>query len=217
MPRAVMPGDAVAHIAGGPGSIGIGVRSIEDGTTLLLSCAHVFAPRTLVNAEAEDVIESPPILHSLAAQNRIGVVKRFIPFEAFNSVDAATCAPDSGVVVPLATVAGQHILGPWRPGVGASRLAGRSVWRFDKDRGAIPGEIVGIEDHRVSFHDGRPKVQFQSVIHYRAENAPGDSGSVVIDTVTNELLGIHFAGDGFELSLMCFAFLAFDALSISLQ
>ena len=212
--RQLNAGAPISHAGGEPGAVGIGVRSIESGATLILSCAHVLAPRHLVDGPAGNVIESPLSERAHPGSNRIGVLGRAVPFENTNTIDAAICLPDAGINVPVGVIDGEAIRGPWRPGPTAGVLAGRSVWRISASGERVPGEIIGVEDHAVDMLDGRPEVSFRSVLHYKSPNKGGDSGSAVIDDRTGELMGIHFAGDGGELSLMCLAFLVFDALKL---
>jgi hypothetical protein len=210
---AVGASSQACHIAGPPGVISLGVLSATDNSPLLLSCAHVFAPRDHMNLPV-DAIESPPAPGSTVV-NRIGVLKSSVPFTAMSTVDAATCQPDPGVTFPIAQVAGAAITGLWNPTTDTSPLAGRQVWRLDQNQKRVDGEIVAVDSQDVDLLDGLARVHFEGVIRYRAPNQGGDSGGAVIDTLTNQLMGIHFAGSGAE-GLFCVGLSCFKALSLKL-
>jgi hypothetical protein len=215
--KMVQAGDPAAHISGEAGVLGVGVRSSDDGSPLLLGCAHVFAPRNhRAPPPAANIIEAPPAPSSPSLANRIGTLKLFTQFGAANTIDGATCAPDAGTTFPIATVAGQVLTGIWDPTVNTGPLAGRKVWRLDQTGKRVDGEIIGVEAHDVDFLDGFPSVHFTSVIRYQASNQGGDSGGAVIETLTNQLMGLHFAGDGGSQSLFCLASLIFKTLRIKL-
>lgn len=203
----------VAHVSGPAGLITAGVLSKDGNSTLLLSCAHVFAPRNHMDSI---VIESPPAPGS-SIINRIGVLKSFTKFSANSTIDAATCTPDSGVTIPVAQVNGQRLSGFWDPDTNPAPLSGRSVWRVDSGGNRVDGVISGVDNQDVNYFDGFPAVHFQGVIRYTAPNQGGDSGAAVVDTATNQLLGIHFAGDGGDQSLFCLASLVFPTLGVKLS
>jgi hypothetical protein len=210
---AVGPSSQACHVAGPPGVISLGVLSATDNSPVLLSCAHVFAPRDHMNLPV-DAIESPPAPGSTVA-NRIGVLKSSVPFTTVSTVDAATCEPDAGVTFPIAQVDGVAITGLWNPATDTSALTGRQVWRLDQNQKRVDGEIIAVDSQDVDLLDGLAVVHFEGVIRYRAPNQGGDSGGAVIDTLTNQLMGIHFAGNGAE-GLFCVALSCFNALSVKL-
>jgi hypothetical protein len=210
---ALQAGSAVAHVSGPAGLIATAVLDNDDNSTLLLSCAHIFAPRNHMDS---NVIESPPAPGSTII-NRIGVLDTFSQFSAQSTIDAATCTPDPGVTIPVAQVNGQRLAGIWDPDTNPAPLPERRVWRIDQNGKRVDGVIAGVDSQDVSYFDGFPPVHFQGVIRYTAPNQAGDSGGAVVDTLTNQLLGVHFAGDSGTQSLFCLASLVFPALGIKLS
>jgi hypothetical protein len=161
-----------------------------------------------------DAIESPPAPGSTVV-NRIVVLKSSVPFTTVSTVDAATCKPDAGVNFPIAQVDGVAVTGLWNPTTDTLPLKDRQVWRLDQNQKRVDGEIIAVDSQNVDLLDGLPKVHFEGVIRYQAPNQGGDSGGAVIDTLTNQLMGIHFAGNGSE-GLFCVALSCFTALSLKL-
>lgn len=219
--RAVQPSDPAAHISGPAGIIGLGVLSNDDGSPVILGCAHVFAPRDHMapGPLAANIIEAPPAPTSNSLANRIGTLKLFTQFsdDNPNTIDAATCTPDTGITFPIAMIAGQSLAGIWDPSADAGPLRGRKVWRLDQQGNRVDGEVIGVDAQDIDFLDGLPRVHFQPIIRYQARNQGGDSGGAVVETLTNLLMGLHFGGDGVDQSLFCLASLVFPALNIKLR
>jgi hypothetical protein len=192
----IQAGDKIAHVRGGAGLVALGVRAVDTGAPLLLSCAHVLAPRDGMFAGPVDgnIIEAPPILDSDSLSNRIGTLKEFVTFEPdHNTIDAATCTPDPGLDLPIGVVSGHLVTDVWDPTVPGTQIAGRKVWRIDSQGDMIEGEILFVDSQLVTLSDGEGKVRFSSILRYRAPNSAGDSGGAVVDALTNQLVGLHFA------------------------
>lgn len=207
---AVQSSGIAAHFHGEPGVISLAALSTADNSQVLLSCAHVFAPRNrLLPQKSDNIIQSPPQIQ------RIGILRDFTVFGLANTVDAAVCTPDTGVTCPTATVAGHSIPSVFDASVVAP--LGRQVWRIDSLGNRIEGTITAVDHVSVDFHDGFDSVPFQTILRYHALNRGGDSGGAVIDTLTDQLVGIHFAGDDGTESVMCLASLVFSALSLKLR
>jgi hypothetical protein len=206
---AVQPGDRVSHLAGKAGLIGLGVRSTNGGGLLILSCSHVLAPRNHLRPGV-NIIESPPLPSPTNPTNRIGELASFKL-----EIDAATCRPDAGVTFPIASVDGTTIRSLFDPeNLG---LRGRKVWRLDRSGTRVEGTLESFDDQEVDLHDGQAPVQFTRVIRYKTPNSRGDSGGAVIDQATNQLVGLHFAGDGSNTGLISQALPIFRSLRIKLQ
>jgi hypothetical protein len=213
---AVKPGDVAAHTSGPEGILGVGVLS-QDGAPLLLSCAHVFAPRDHMapGPLKDNIIEGRPGPPSPAV--RLGTLQDVTAFGDSNTIDAATCAPDPGTTFPIASIAAETLSGVWDPTVNTGPLSGRKVWRLDQTGARVEGEIVGVDAQSVNFLDGFPDVSFHGIISYLAPNAGGDSGGAVVETLTGHLMGLHFAGEGGSQSYFCLASLIFKTLNIKFQ
>lgn len=213
---AVNASSLVSHFKGDAGIIGLGVRSVNDGRPLLLSCAHVFAPRDVLLPDlADNIIESPPIPNSNSLANRIGVLRSFTKFGKRNTIDAATCEPDPSTTFAVGQIGGRAISGVWDPTAPGTQIVGRKVWRINKNGSQVAGEITAIDEQSVAFNDGFPAVQFVSILRYECPNQGGDSGGAVIDTLSDQIIGLHFAGSALNQSLLCLASLIFPNQQIS--
>ena len=196
--------------------IGLGVLD-DDNKPLILSCAHVLAPRDKVldpAADKDQIVEAPPILNSSNPANRVGLLKWFIELEAESLVDAAVAQLDDDVTIPISVLNGVAISGLWKAPANDGDFYDRSVWRIDQHGTQIMGNLRQRDSRTVSLHDGFADVTYKNFILYRALNSPGDSGGAVIDAATHQLVGIHFGGDGFHESWLCEASLIFPALGL---
>lgn len=214
--RVLSPGAPVSHLNGEPGVIGLGVLD-DDNKPMILSCAHVLAPRDKVldpTANKDQIVEAPPILNSSSTANRVGLLKWFIELEAESVVDAAVAQLDDDITIPISMVNGVSISGLWKAPIKDDDFYDRSVWRVDQFGTQVMGNLRRRDSKKVPLHDGFDDVTYKNFIVYRALNSPGDSGGAVIDTATNELVGIHFGGDGFHESWLCEATLIFPALGL---
>jgi hypothetical protein len=217
--RSIGAGAPLTHVRGTPGLAGLAVRTRDTGITVLLSCAHVLAPRDAVSSATDNVIESPSASGTAQPLNRIGVLQTFVPFGSTgNTIDAAICSIDAGIDATVGLLAGETVTQIWEMSPTDPPLKGRDVWRVDQNGGRMPGRIAGkLEAHTVRFHDGFDPVPFESVVRYIAPNSSGDSGGAVIDALTGRFVGLHFAGDGIDQCLLCLAVLMFSALNIRLD
>jgi hypothetical protein len=161
-------------------------------------------------------VGAPPISHSSSAANRIGLVQDFTQFGVDNMIDAAVCAPDPGVTFPIASILGQTISAVWDPSIYTGPLEGRAVWRLNQQGQRVDGQILYVDSQTIDFLDGLPDVCFNTIIRYQAPNTGGDSGGAVIETLTGNLMGLHFAGDSGNQSFFCLASLIFQTLNIKL-
>jgi hypothetical protein len=214
--RDVRAGDQVTHVSSMPGVIGVGVTA-QDNTRLLLSCAHVLAPRDKrirTNPEL-NIIASPPLENAESTPNRIGVLQKFTNFEKdmVYMADAAVAKLDDEVILPPAVIAGDRLTGTWQAPDDDADFRGRKVWRINRHGQRTEGVLVGYDAQEVSFPDG-DKVEFESVVRYETTSDSGDSGGAVVDVLTGKLVGLHFAGDKVKHGLICLASIIFPAFGL---
>jgi len=190
--RMLMPGQSIGHRVGTSGALGL----IVDGNTsgrFLLSCAHVLSPPIAI---LRDQIESPADPDGVAGPNTVGELFYGMSFRNGGQFDM-----DAALVVPTAPnleLSNQSLgLGP-NPDFDvitpANQMSfrGHGVRRFSF---ATPHDgVFDSIQNNVPVLLNNMSMRFNGVFAYRGDVRDGDSGSPVINLVTNRLLGLHFAG-----------------------
>jgi hypothetical protein len=188
--RTVRPGDSIGHIVGTSGVIGLMVDHAKG--RFILSCSHVLAP-TIANVG--DAVESPADRESVAGPNTVGQLVSRTVFQPGlqHDMDAALARPAGGVTLTNANLPlsrpprfanvtalniGAYLDHPViRVALGASQAG-----VFDSIENNVPVAMMG------------DVFRFSGIYAYLAPNQDGDSCAPVVDRITGEVLGLHFAG-----------------------
>lgn len=177
------------------GTFGLAVKA-TDGNPFALTCSHVVSPWFRDNP-LNDVIESPPDKDGQAGPNQIGTVHswtKLVP-GATHICDAALVAPGAGVQLsnaPLQLPASSPVAS-----FGIGDLAGNPklhVQAFTR-RKAVSGVLKSVQNHFSMRFLGKT-FGFRDVVEvaYDENMIEGDSGAVVLQSATRQILGLHFAG-----------------------
>lgn len=195
--RTVLAGQSMGHFIGVRGTFGLAVRD-TSGQSYALTCAHVVAPRFL-DDPTDDEVESPADDDGVAGPNVMGHVFEWTLLDsaALNTADAALVKPKSGITLSntplgLSTPPRLSTLTP-------AQFAGMKhrAAIVQSHRGAISAVIDSIANDLPFDFDGR-LFRFTDIVSYIASVGPGDSGSAVIDVMSRDVLGLHFAGHQIE-------------------
>ena len=190
--RTVNAGDSMGHVIGTFGTFGLAVRDAA-GQVYALTCAHVVAPHFL-NATGA-AVESPADNSGDAGPNVMGKVFRFTGFveAALNTADAALVKPASHVTLSNASLG---LSSPPRFSMlTPAQFAGMKnrTAIVQSHRGAVAAVIDSVANDLPFDFSGR-FFRFTEVVSYIASVEPGDSGSAVVDAMSRDVLGLHFAG-----------------------
>lgn len=195
--RALLPGYEIGHVSGTSGTLGLAVTG-TTGERFILSCSHVVAP---TGAVQNDPIESPPDFDKEPGPNVVGTLFSYarLRTDILNQLDAAL------VHVPAAE---HHVSNlPLRLSAPA-RFADLSRWNFALFRnrvverfspGGVSTGIIRSIENDLPFNFGpNLTLRFGNVVEvaYTSPTQGGDSGSIVVDADSREVLGLHFAGRG---------------------
>jgi hypothetical protein len=191
--RTVEAGDSMGHVIGVRGTFGLSVRD-GSGQTYALTCAHVAAPDFVENLQ-DTAVESPADSDGVAGPNVMGTVFSWTALDpvGFNTADAALVKPAAGIT--LSNDALGLAPSPRFSTLTASQFAGmkKSAAIVQTQRGAVSAVVDSIANDLL-FDFGRDFYRFTDVASYVASVEPGDSGSAVVDAVSRDVLGMHFAG-----------------------
>lgn len=191
--RTVEAGDSMGNVIGVRGTFGLSVRD-KSGQEYALTCAHVAAPEFVEEPEGT-AVESPADSDGVAGPNVMGTVFTWTALDptGLNTADAALVKPASGITLSNSALG---LASPARLStVTASQFAGmkKRAAIVQTQRGAVSAVLDSIANDLL-FDFGRDLYRFTEVASYVANVQPGDSGSAVVDAVSRDVLGIHFAG-----------------------
>ena len=191
--RLIRAGESMGHFIGIRGTFGLAVKD-SAGQTYALTCAHVAAPHWL--DPADDVVESPADADGAAGPNAMGTVFSWTPPDSsiLNTVDAALVRPANGITLSneplrLSSPPRFSMLTP-------SQFAGMKTRAaiVQTQRGAVSAVIDAIAND-LPFDFGGRFFRFTDIVSYVASVENGDSGSAVVDAMSRDVLGLHFAGN----------------------
>ena len=189
--KPIESGFSVGHVKITAGTLGAIVK--KDGKLYLLSNSHVLANSG--KGKAGDKIVYPgPDDDGKAATDWIATLSEAVPFtkggDFVNKVDAALAQVRderigdllfkiAAAKLPLATIAPKR---------------GMIVTKRGRTTGATKGKIIDI-DFRIQInYPGVGKLGFTNQVLCERYTDGGDSGSLVIDTASGKIVGLHFAG-----------------------
>jgi len=190
--KPLQSGFSVGHVRSTAGTLG---AIVKRGSKLyLLSNCHVLARSG--NATAGD-----PIVYPGAADggkvptSRVAELSDFTPFDAtgmlVNRVDAALAEVDrsrlDGIVFDIHTATAPYrTIRPKR---------GMRVAKAGRTTGTTTGEVIDVNFRFVLQYSGvAGKVGFVDQVLCTRYTDAGDSGSIVVDTGSGKIVGLHFAG-----------------------
>ncbi|WP_418319656.1 hypothetical protein [Piscinibacter sakaiensis] len=182
-------GDSVSHLRDPAGTLGAIVK--RANLLFLLSNSHVIALSGKANIN--DPIISPGTTDGGSLANTIARLSSFVPFDPFgdNEVDAALAEIVPAKRAQVVTGVAQAAL-PIRTGL-AQR--GMLVAKFGKSTLQTSGQVMDVNFRltlRYPHNLGNLSFVNQVLCTHFATN--GDSGSIVVDTTTGRVVGLHFAG-----------------------
>jgi hypothetical protein len=185
---------SISRLDGDPGTLGCVVFLAGDGGSYLLSAAHVLAPDG--ESKVGDVIVT-------AAQSRGGSqpIATLADFEPLrfdgtgNQMDAAIARlvrkTDVVLNIPMIGLLQPEPMGP---------ILYQSVRKFGATSGHTLGIVTDVSADVELRPIGQDPMLYRSAIHVAGCERPfsqgGDSGSVVVDALSNRPVGILFGGDG---------------------
>ncbi len=190
--RMVGAGQSMGHVIGIRGTFGLAVKD-TTGQTYALTCAHVVAPHFLDPTDA--AVESPADSDGIAGPNVMGKVFKFTKFDntKLNTADAALVKPASDVTLSNSALG---LSSPPRfSTLTPAQFAGMKnrAAIVQTHRGAVSAVIDSIANDLPFDFNGR-LFRFTQIVSYLASVEPGDSGSAVVDAMSREVIGLHFAG-----------------------
>lgn len=191
--RDISAGEAVGHFLGTNGTIGV---NVEFGTGIAaLTCAHVVAP--IMAHQLGDPVESPPDGDRVAGPNSMGTLLAAAPLllNGSNTVDAALVTPKAGVRLTNQRLGLTGGAGFLKLTLAQFVLMRLRVIRVESQRGSLAGQLDSVHSS-MKFEFGNRRLTFANVFSYRLveQTSGGDSGSAVVDSATQGILGLHFAG-----------------------
>lgn len=188
-------GISVGHLNVTAGTLGTVVYDEVSGAPYGLSNNHVLANENL--GQIGDAIVQPGFLDGGRAPNdQIGTLARFIPirFEwegplAVNTVDAALLKPlDPTSLTPYVLQVGYLRTTIFKPNRGAR------VCKSGRTTGLTCARVLSSgADLNVDYRRGEAKM-IEQILTERMSSG-GDSGSIVFDPVTRQIVGLLFAGN----------------------
>lgn len=191
--RTIVAGDSMGHFIGVRGTFGLAVKDAA-GQTYALTCAHVAAPRFIDNL-ANAAVESPADDDRVAGPNVMGNLFTWTELDdtSLNRADAALVKPTTGIRLSNASLG--LSTPPRFSTVTPAQFAAmkRRAAIVQTQRGAVSAVIDSIANDLAFDFDGR-LFRFTDIASYVASVEPGDSGSAVVDAVSRDVLGLHFAG-----------------------
>ena len=191
------PGANAAHFSLRAGTVTALVRPANGaGGTLVLSCAHVFAPLGLAGPQIESPPDPSALTHTHVAANLVKAIPLGTGASSANRVDAALGQPIPGVA-----------LLPDLPGVGPIPLVSalesgqfqshgvRQLFGFGATSGRVNGDLLA-ESVWTLMRDERGNLfRFTDVVAYRPKplTQAGDSGMPLLRATAAgpELVGMH--------------------------
>lgn len=187
----IQSGFSIAHIDVGAGTVGAIVRKAK--TLFVLSNSHVLANAGLAKLKDEIVYPSPNDGGALP-KSLAGTLAKFIKFRVggdfVNRVDAALIAIDKDRLKTL-DLSIHGVKG--RPRVIAPRR-GMTVVKRGRTTGETQGTIQDVNFRVVIEYEGVGQVGFTDQVLCTRYSRPGDSGSIVVDKASGQIVGLHFAG-----------------------
>ncbi len=194
-PRILEAGDSISSWLGETGTFGLHVQN-SAGASYALTCAHVVAPPWNKHPAGQGV-DSPAVDVQNAGQEAFGKVESWSILDPtiYNTVDAALIRADGSIQLrndSLTLGATPSFVDSFDTFLKANPSAAIEI---HSRRGIVKGNLDAIENqHPVNFGTTQT-FYFSRIVSYTAPVRAGDSGSVVIDTASRKVLGLHFAGD----------------------
>lgn len=191
MIRPALPGVSIGHYQGGAGTFGAVVYDQETDEPLILSNNHVLANTSMTDrdrAEIGDSIMQPAVMDTKSKE--LGVLARYVhlnPYPSPNLVDCALAKPLNNQDISPEILDIGIVAGVCEPVVGMPlKKSGRTT-------GYTTGKIRALNATiDVNYGNGE-KIRFEKQIIASPMSAPGDSGSLVLNT-ENKAVGLLFAG-----------------------
>jgi hypothetical protein len=189
--KPIQSGFSVAHVKTTAGTVGAVVK--RDGKLFILSNSHVLA-LSGKGKVGDQIVYPGPADGGTVPANLVGSLASFVAFDtsgAFvNRVDAALAEIDqtrlSGInfgihkaVTPLRTILPKR---------------GMKISKAGRTSGKTSGEVIDVNFRFVLQYPGVGGVGYIDQVLCSRYTEPGDSGSLVVDTVTGKIVGLHFAG-----------------------
>lgn len=185
-------GFSIGHVESTAGTLGAIVK--RGGKLFVLSNSHVLAQSGKAKA-GDPIIYPGPADGGVLPANLAATLTHFSPFDTtgalVNRIDAALAEIDASrlgeLVFDIHKVA--TTLGIIKP------KRGMTVVKAGRTTGKTTGEIIDINFRFVLQYPGvAGKVGYLDQVLCSRYTKGGDSGSIVVDTDTGKIVGLHFAG-----------------------
>jgi len=216
----LMPGISISHRLCPSGTLGAFVRDRETGDQLLLTNWHVVADSSF--AKVGDPITQPGGTDGGVAADAIATLTR-------SMLNANGDAAVAKLLGNRATDPAIRELGVIPTRIRDPKLR-ETVVKSGRTTGVTKGLVEGVEGMYYPIYRTRDQVGIKGFFIVPLEpgnvdnvelSSNGDSGSLWLAEGTDEVVGLHFAGDrdpapGAEVAIACFATRVFDELNITL-
>jgi hypothetical protein len=187
----IKSGFSVAHVAETAGTVGAIVR--KGGKSCVLSNSHVLA-RSGRAAIGDKVLYPGKLDGGAAPADLLGTLLEFVPFDTsgqfVNRVDAALAEIASSRLSEINRVV--HLAATPIKTIKPER--GMKVAKFGRTTGATTGEIRDVNFRFKIIYPGVGSVGYIDQVLCTRYTDGGDSGSIVVDTESGKVVGLHFCG-----------------------
>ncbi|WP_428422818.1 hypothetical protein [Methylibium sp.] len=190
--KPLQSGFSVGHVRSTAGTLGAIVK--RDGKLFLLSNSHVLA-RSGKGKPGDQIVYPGPADGGAIPANLVATLTHFNPFDTtgamINRVDAALAEIDASRLGALVfdihkATAPLGVIKPKR---------GMTVAKAGRTTGKTTGEVIDVNFRFALQYPGvAGKVGYLDQVLCTRYTDGGDSGSIVVDTESGKIVGLHFAG-----------------------
>lgn len=205
--RPIQGGISVGHISITAGTLSLMVQDKTTKEPLILSNNHVLA--NVNKSKQGDKIVQPGVHDGGTSADVVGYLERFAPLQTNATVDAAVAKPIDAEVFTTGLYDSCQIEEI------TMAFIGQKVRKIGRTTGITSG-VVTVTNATVKVnYSASSTITLRDIIVTTAYSQGGDSGSSVLELLTNKLIGILFGGNN-QYSLVCKIQSVFDQLNLEL-
>jgi GH25 family lysozyme M1 (1,4-beta-N-acetylmuramidase) len=186
--RPIQGGISIGHKDITAGTMSLLVKDKSTCEPLILSNNHVLA--NINRGKPGDAIFQPGKADGGSSSDTVGYLDRFAIIENGATIDAAVAKLSNNKIA---------LTGIWNllPAVNGNKepTVGMQVKKYGRTTDLTYGQVTAL-NASVTVDYGGVAYTLKDCVICKLPSAPGDSGSPILETGTNKLVGILFAGDG---------------------
>ena len=190
--RPAFPGISIGNIDITAGTLGAVVIDNETGLKVILSNAHVLTTSAVQNTSSLEILQPGPTDGGTLEEDKIATLARWIVLKNGefdrNFIDCGIAIPDNQEDLT------EEVLGIGVPVGAESAEVDMRVVKSGRTTGVTFGNVLDVNATLIVNYRDDGLVLFDDLIVADEMGAPGDSGSLVLNSENNRAIGLLFAG-----------------------